>query len=165
MPFQTHANYTWPLGWPGGFASANPHKSVVSPSLGFRAGENGVVVGRFAWADADGIVTNAGTERPTGFVYRNQQAVIADITGRYSNTINAGFPVTLAEGGDFFAAASTDATVGQAVYASTKDGSISTAAKGNPPTDTIDTSWVVARGGAVGELIIINGPMQTPSAA
>lgn len=164
MSFQTHANYNWPTGYEGDFASANPHKTVVSTSLGFRAGKEGVTVGRFAWADAEGILANAGTTRPAGFVYRNQQAYIPTIPGSYTNAINAGFPVTLAEGGDFFARSSTVATTGQSVFASTKDGTISTGDRGSAPTDTVETGWTVARGGDAGELIIINGLNHTPAA-
>lgn len=54
MPFQTHANYSWPAGFPGRIASANPMRSVVSGSEGFRAGYGGVTIGAFAWIDADG---------------------------------------------------------------------------------------------------------------
>lgn len=161
MSFQTHANYTWPIGFEGDFASANPHKTVPSTTLGFKAGTSGVIVGRFAWADDQGFVSNAGSTIPTGFVYRNQQAVITDVTKSYTNTINAGFPVTLVEGGDFWVKSSTESSIGQVVYASTADGSISTAAKGSAPANTVETGWTVARGGKAGDLIIVNGPAHT----
>lgn len=61
--------------------------------------------------------------------------------------------LTVAVRGDYWVVSSTAATVGQAVLASTADGSIST---GTADATHIDTGWVVKTAGAAGEPIIIS---------
>ena len=60
----------------GDFASSNPRSTVLAGQGALVADTAGVTVGRFAWADATGKVTNAGSGVPTGFVHREQQGVI-----------------------------------------------------------------------------------------
>ena len=126
--FQANVNLNNPLAVEGDFASANPRATVLAGESGLVAGPLGVTVGRFAWVLADGkTVTNygEGSGAPTGFVHREQQALITGYLQRASNLIPAGFPVTLHDAGDFFAKVNgTASTIGAALYASYADGSV-----------------------------------------
>lgn len=158
--FQTTVNYTWPQGYPGALASANPRRSVLSPEAGFRVGSKGLTIAAFAWINDDGVtVSNTGTGTPAGFVHRDQQGLTTQYLQSSTMAIPAGFGVTLSEGGDFWAVASTDAQRGQAVYASTTDGTLQTAAAGSPPEGTVATGWTVSQGAQAGTEIIITGPV------
>ena len=160
MGFPKTINYNWTNGFPGGIASANPRRSAIPGSLGFRAGAAGVAVGAFGWVQADGVtVLNkpVGTEAPTGFVLRDQTGLITQYLGESTMTLLSGWNVQLMTGGDYFAVASTAATPGQAVYASTTDGSIKTGAAGTAPSGSVATGFVVTQGGAAGATIIISG--------
>ena len=127
--FQTQVNANQAPAVAGDFASANPRSVVLAGPGGLIAGAGGVTVGRFAWVDDDGItVFNHGTatRKPDGFVHREQQALITQYLSESSNVIPEGFPVTLHNGGDFFAkvTGSTAATIGASVYADYFSGDI-----------------------------------------
>lgn len=158
--FQNSVQYTWPQGYAGALASANPRRTVLSPEGGFRVGEKGLTIAAFAWIDANGeSVSNTGTGKPAGFVHRDQQGLTTQYLQSATMSIPTGFGVTLSEGGDFWAVASTDSQRGDAVYASTTDGTIQTAASGTAPSGTVDTGWRVSQGGAAGTDIIMTGPI------
>ncbi|MXV35748.1 MULTISPECIES: hypothetical protein [unclassified Saccharibacter] len=158
--FQRTVNYTWPQGYAGAIASANPRRSVISPEAGFRVGSSGLVIAAFAWVNQDGMtVSNTGSGKPTGFVHRDQQGLTTQYLQGATMSIPAGFAVTLSSGGDYWALSQTDATVGQSVYASTKDGTLQTAAPGSAPQNTVDTGWIVTQGAPAGTEIIITGPI------
>lgn len=158
--FQNSVNYTWPQGYAGGIASANPRRSVISPELGFRVGPHGLTIAAFAWLDADGLtVSNSGSGTPAGFVHRDQQGLTTQYLQSSTMSIPSGFAVTLSEGGDFWAVSSTDSQRGQAVYAATTDGTIQTAAPGTAPQGTVATGWTVTQGAPAGTEIIITGPI------
>jgi hypothetical protein len=133
MGFQTQVNITPAPAVEGDFASANPRASVIAGPGALVAGPNGVTVGRFAWASADGIVGNSGAGAPTGFVHRDMQALITQWLGEASMVIPEGLMVTLHNQGDFWARSSTAAVIGQKVYANYATGQVTTAATGNPP--------------------------------
>lgn len=139
----------------GDFASSNPRSTVLAGPGALVADTAGVTVGRFAWADANGKVTNAGTGVPTGFVHREQQGVITIWLAEATMVIPAGLGVTLHNPGDFWAATKTVATIGQKVFASNTDGTISTGAAGATIAGSTETDWFVASAGAVGALIKI----------
>lgn len=130
MGFQTQVNINQAPAVAGDFASANPRATALAGAGALVAGAGGVVVGRFAWIDeTDGVTVNSFgrfTGAPSGFVHREQQALITTYLAESGNAIPAGFPVTLHNEGDFFATVggSTAATIGAAVYASYADGSI-----------------------------------------
>ncbi|WAX22783.1 hypothetical protein MAJJADAN_00021 [Pseudomonas phage Amjad_SA] len=147
----------------GDFASANPRASVVSHEGTLVAGVGGVIVGRFAWADANGKVTNAGSGKPTGFVHRRQgAALITAYLDETSNVVPEGFEVTLMATGDYWVAHVTSpATVDQKVFASLTTGEITTDAAGATvvgfiETDFFVTGFPVGGTGAVGELIVMS---------
>ncbi|MFT8720018.1 hypothetical protein [Acetobacter sp.] len=160
MGFPKKINYSWTMGFLGAIASANPRRSAIPGPLGFRAGAAGVTVGAFGWVQADGVtVLNkpVGSEAPTGFVLRDQTGLITEYLGESTMTLIDGWNVQLMTGGDYFAVSSTAATPGQAVYASTTDGSIATGAAGTTPSGHVATGFVVTQGGAAGAIIIISG--------
>ena len=158
--FQQSVSYTWPQGCPGAPASANPIRTAIAPDGGFIAGAGGLTIAHFVWRNEDGLsLSNTGTGIPAGFLYRTQQGLTTQYLQSSTMALPQGFMASIAEGGDFWAIASTAASTGQAVYASTADGSLQTAPAGNAPQGTVATGWTVARGGNAGEPIIISGPM------
>ncbi|GEM17871.1 structural cement protein Gp24 [Gluconobacter oxydans] len=160
MGFPSKINYTWAKGFPGGIASSNPRRSAIPGPMGFIAGATGVTVAAFGWVQADGVtVLNKpiASEAPTGFVLRDQTALITAYLAESTMLLPSGFNVQLMTGGDYFAAASTAATPGQAVYASTTDGTLQTAAAGTAPEGTLATGFIVTQGGEAGSTIIISG--------
>ena len=160
--FQQTVNLQQAAAVAGDFASANPRSSYVGHEGTLVAGSSGVTVGRFAWA-VNGVVSNAGTGKPTGFVAREQGvALITTYLAETSNVIAQGFPVTLQVTGDYWAAVTVaQATVGQKVFASLTDGTIQPAAAGATvagyiETDFFVTGFPVGGTGAVGELVVIS---------
>ena len=139
----------------GDFASSNPRSTVLAGPGALVAGTDGVTVGRFAWADAGGLVRNAGSGVPTGFVHREQQGVITIWLAESTMIVPQGLGVTLHNLGDFWAATKTVATIGQKVFASNSDGTISPGAAGATIAGSTETGWFVASAGAVGSLIKI----------
>lgn len=136
MGFQTQVNVQPAPAVAGDFASANPRATVDAGPSALVAGTNGVTVGRFAWSDSNGLVSSSGIGTPTGFVHREQQALITTFLAEQSNVIPKGLPVVLHSAGDFWAVnnGSAAATVGQKIYANNADGTISAAATGTPTT-------------------------------
>lgn len=130
MPFQNLVNLTPPPAVSGDFASANPRASVLAGPNGLVAGPNGVTVGQFAWVAADGITVDSfgvGNVAPTGFVHRDQQALITQYLAEASNVIPPGFPVTLMDAGDFWdllQGGSGPVAPGSALYARLSDGAL-----------------------------------------
>lgn len=130
MGFQTQVNLYPAPAVAGDFASSNPRAAVLAGPNGLVAGSGGVTVGHFAWVDdVDGITVRSYgtfTGAPSGFVHREQQALIQTYLAESGSNIPAGFPVTLHNQGDFWAlvTGSTAATVGATVYANYNDGAI-----------------------------------------
>lgn len=155
MGFQTQVNIEPAAAVAGDFASANPRSTVLAGPGALVAGEDGVLVGRFAWADEDGVVSNSGTGKPTGFVHREQQGVITIWLMEASMQIPAGLGVTLHNLGDFFAQTTTAATALQKVFASNLNGSIAVGAAGATIADHTETDWYAATTGAANSLIKI----------
>jgi len=160
MGFQHVVNITPAPAVAGDFASGNPRATVLIGPGGFVAAASGVVVGKFAWIEGDGVsVTNSGTydsppssAPPAGFVHRDQQALITEYLGESTQVIPEGFAVTLFSAGDFWAknqgAGAT--TIGGTVYASLVDGSIETTSAG------VATNFTFQSVAQVGELAKIS---------
>lgn len=155
MPFQTTVNITPAPAVAGDFASANPNASVLAGPGAFVAGTGGANVGLFGWADTNGLVTNAGSGVPTGFIHRDMQALIVTWLASASMNIPEGQPVTLMSAGDFWAQTLTVATVGQKVFASNTDGTVKTGAAGATIAGYTETKWSVGSAAAVNELVKI----------
>lgn len=136
----------------GDFASHNPRWSVDAGPGGLVAGIGGVTVGRFAWWDNVNHTTvlNSGAGAPTGFVHREQQALITQYLGNASNIVPVGFPITLMSGGDFWVKndGATEALVGQKAYASLTTGQVSFAASGAPTNAASVTASIAASTGS-----------------
>ena len=153
MPFQKQVNYQQAAAVAGDAASLNPRSTYLAGEGSLVSGATGVTVGLFAWATAAGIVSNAGAGVPSGFVGRENQALITAFLAEGSNLIPTGSPVTLFTAGDFWAVTTTVATVGQKVFANNTTGAISTGAAGATIAGSTETKWVVRDAAAVGELI------------
>lgn len=155
MGFQKTINIQPAPAVEGDFASANPRASVLAGEGAFIADTAGVTVGRFAWADSSGLVTNAGAGAPTGFVHREQQALITAWLGETSMLVPEGLPITLHNEGDFWVKTLTVATVGQKVFASLTTGEVKTDAAGATVAGYVETIFKVGSAGAANELIKI----------
>lgn len=155
MGFQTSINITPAPAVAGDFASANPNASVVAGPGALVAGVGGANVGLFGWADTNGLVTNAGTGAPTGFIHRDTNALITTWLAEASMNIPEGQPVTLMSAGDFFAKTLTAATIGQKVFASNTDGTVKTGAAGATIAGYTETKWYVGSAVGANELVKI----------
>lgn len=136
MGFQKTVNLTPAPAVAGDFASSNPRATVLAGPGGLVAGLGGVTVGKFAWVAADGVtVLSRGTKAiaPSGFVHREQQALIQVYLAESGMNIPQGFPVTLHNKGDFWAVngGAGAFSVGDAVYANYADGTVAQSAATN----------------------------------
>src|ERR1017187_5323351 len=99
--FQTQVNVQPAPAVAGDFASANPRNSVLAGPGALVAGDPGVTIGYFAWADANGAVLNNGYGIPTGFMNRqSNMAVITTWLSSHTNRVPRGLGITLHAAGD-----------------------------------------------------------------
>jgi len=154
--FQTRMNILPPVAVAGDFASQNPRAACLSASgFAYVAGPNGVLVGSFVWADStDTLLSNSGTGAPRGFIAREQQAMLEQYLQSNSMIIPAGFPAIPYNQGDYWGLTNSPATVGQKVFASLADGSISTAAAGSTIAAATSTASSIA-----GDVLTIGGTL------
>lgn len=140
------------VGVPGDRASMNPI-AVIS-----RIAQGTVNVARFVWpgTDTDNQVQNTGTGKPLGFAIRNQSGIIPTYLAEASMAVPSGFPIEVAERGEFFATSANVAAEGQKVFATLADGTLQFGAAGATITGAIETPWVVERGGAANAVIKIS---------
>lgn len=129
MGFQKQVNLTPAPAVAGDFASSNPRATVLAGPGGLVAGALGVNVGKFAWVDDDGVTVQGfgtATKAPSGFVHREQQALIQQYLAEAGVNIPQGFPVVLHNEGDFWAKLAGDnaATIGAAIYADYSNGDV-----------------------------------------
>ncbi|PIT21433.1 structural cement protein Gp24 [Snodgrassella alvi] len=152
MSFQKTLNRDLPVGVEGDFASTNPYHTVLAGEGALKAGADGVTIGVFAWANATtGLVSNKQVQDGIlGFVRRDNTALISQYLAESSMRIPAGFIITLYDKGDFWARFQGGAKIGQKVFASTADGTVTAA--DTAPADTVDTGFVVASNAAAGSL-------------
>lgn len=173
--FQTSVTTQPALGVAGDFASANPFFSYDAGPGGLVAGASGLVMGRFAWVapypqDADNagqVANNSGSGPVSGFVHRRQgKALITTFLASSSMTINSGFPVDLATGGDFLVQndGAAQALAGMKAYASFADGKVKFAATGTQLAGATSTSASIAAGPSVSVTGKIEGNILTVTA-
>ena len=136
MAFQQSVSRYLAPGVKGGWASANPHASLLQSNNGdlgetatpiavWMTGTTGVTIGQFAYADTvTGLVTSAkpagtvmtaaaaGTLR-IGFVQRDQFALITPYMAGAGQTLFQGQPITLLVAGDVWAEFAAGAAYGQ----------------------------------------------------
>lgn len=160
MAFQTQVNLRPGIGQAGHPASTNVASSAIGGYNAFRAGAAGLTVGTFGYRDGtnDSLINNkqaATGQLPIGFIRAAPTSVLS--YGEASTQVfRAGFVVQPVVSGDFFAKSKTTATVGQKVFASTTDGTISTGAAGATVAGHVETDWYVAHGAEAGDLIVIS---------
>ncbi|GAN69298.1 structural cement protein Gp24 [Acetobacter orleanensis] len=158
MAFQTQINTQPAPGLPGAFASLNPTATFPAGEGALVAAAGGCTIGAFGWVQADGrsvanAPANGATTAPDGFVHRDLTGQISSLFDESTQIIPQGFPVSLFTAGDFWASTTTAATPGQAVFASTTNGSLSTAAAGSTVSGAVQTRFYVASACAAGELV------------
>jgi hypothetical protein len=132
--FQTVVNTQPAPAVEGDFCNANPRFSVNAGPGGLVAGDNGVLVGRFAWLsneevdanDAPAIANNFGAGPVAGFVHRDQQGLITGYLQTSSMLVPAGFQMSLMSGGGFWARnnGNTEALPGMKAFANFADGAV-----------------------------------------
>lgn len=144
MGFQKHVNIYPAMGVAGDFASNNPIFSLVAGEGQLKAGEDGVTVGVFAYADlTTGLVSNKYVEGTrVGFVPRSLNMPILGYNEEASLVIPQGREITLIATGDFIVNLEAG-NVGDAIIASKEDGTI-TAVADAEGADGIDTGYVLA---------------------
>ena len=166
--FQTRVQNFPAPGVEGDFASANPRSTTLAGPGGLVCGPVGVFVGRFAWIEPDMKTTNnfgSGPAAPDGFVHRDQQGLLTQYLEVASLLVPAGFPITLHNGGDFWARNLGPAalTKGATVYAGYADGGIYssapagasvTATLGSTNTASLGATFTAAASVASNELVI-----------
>lgn len=153
MAFQKTVK-TYPgIGIPGAYAAINP---IVSTAKGYVAGA-ACNIGGFVWAGTGkkGFVKPTGTGRPLGFAVREITNPLGTAV-KASNTVPAGYPVSVEVKGDFFAVTTTDATVGQKVFAVLTNGTIKTGDAQATIADAVETDFEVIQAGAANDVIIIS---------
>lgn len=116
--FQTFVNRHMAPGVVGAFASMNPRSVVLAgPGALIADSASPVVVGFFAWAASGVAYGSEQSNAQLGFVGNEGQTVITDFLGVSRLSIQAGFPVTLYNRGDFWAQVAGAVTVGAEIYA------------------------------------------------
>lgn len=134
---------------PGSDLTATGTNSTVTVSKTEYSGTDIVITFSVAW-------TATGTGAAVmGFVVRVQMYPNYILNSPGTLTVPSGSALSVAVRGDFYAISKTEATIGQKVFASTTDGSISTGAASGSVAGSVETDFVVKRGGAAGELIVI----------
>ncbi|MGF6806284.1 hypothetical protein OKW30_001410 [Paraburkholderia sp. Clong3] len=112
----------------GDFCDSNPRATVNAGEAALIAGANGVTVGRFAWLDPVDRrrVNSYGAGEPSGFVRRDQQALITAFLAEYGLVMPVGSPITLFSAGGFWVRNDGDATSArdQPAYANNSTGQI-----------------------------------------
>lgn len=170
--FQTTMNSQPAIGIEGDFCSTNPRFSLLASPGGLVAGPNGVSVGRFAWADGDGVVSYGGNGR-IGFIHRSQLSLIfpTSLTGanawpgpQTTMLVVPNAEMSMINSGDVFCRFAAGATVGQKVYANFADGTAVAAATGSPAGATSTGNTISAQtnsftGGIQNGLLTVVGPV------
>lgn len=137
---------------PGAFASNNPRSALVAGGGFFTAGDDGLIMAHFGWADP--VTGKAGNlynaDGLLGFVQPqagNRRRLSVD-----GVSIRPGYPVTLFAGGDFYARFMAGAELYARVYASLLDG----APISGEADAAIATPWYVVQGCPPGGTAIIS---------
>jgi hypothetical protein len=170
MSFQRQVSVELAPAVEGDFASHNPRATVNAGPGGHVAGQNGVLVGRFAWLSAAQVdddsapaqVNNTGAGPISGFVHREQQGLITVYLQDASLLVPAGFPVVLHSAGDFWVrnSGTTAALFGQTAYANISTGLASFAAASSVSsasvTGAIAASTASVTGSISGDLLTVS---------
>jgi hypothetical protein len=146
----------------GDFCNANPRFSVDAGPGGLVAGDNGVVVGRFAWLsfeevdanDAPAIVNNFGSGPPAGFVHRDQQGLITGYLQASSMLIPPGFQMSLMARAGLWAKnnGTNPALPGMKTFANFADGTVSFGPAGSVSSASVTGSIAAGTAAVVGSI-------------
>lgn len=154
MSFQQKVGIGLVGGLPGDPASANPFSTVVKQA------KDSCAPGLFMWGSADGETFSPhGAGKPDAYCMRDQTGVIGGYLQQASNIIPQGFNATGVVDGDWYAVATTTASVKQKVFASNLNGTIATGAAGAAIADHTETDFIVtkvAAPGTAGSAIVIS---------
>lgn len=156
MSFQKKVSTDIAAGIAGQIASLNP---AVFDTNNFPAGENGVTAGLAVWIDAaNESYANAGTGKPLGIAIAEYAHANLDLAEDSSMTIPAGDTVTVLKKGDIYVNCTTASTVGQKIFANTKDGTLKAdaASADTEGSDFVETDFAVVESGSVNSLILIS---------
>jgi hypothetical protein len=148
MPFPRTVNVVGAPAVLGDFCDGSPRSTVDAGEGAFVAGPNGLAVGAFAWADpTNRFLNNTGPGAPTGYVRRNQQALITAFLGDDSLLIPPGYQVEVfnAAGMWVLNSGSTTSAIGNTAYANNANGSVNFAAAGAPTTGASCTGGTLAK--------------------
>lgn len=139
----------------GYFASRNPASVLLAGPVAWRAGNDGLAVARFGFADSDsGLVDNvrSNARQSLGYVFPVVNGNSSIRVWRGQRYARPGVGVTLYRAGDYWVRFAWGAQAGAIVYASTVDG---TAISGE--SDGAEaTRWYVATDTGPGGLAIIS---------
>lgn len=141
----------------GDFCDRNPRSTVDNGAGGFVAGPNGLTVGLFAWADPTNLMlSNTGVGAPTGFIHRDQQALITAFLGDDSLVIPMGYQATAFNAGGFWVlnAGSTTSAIGNVAYANNATGAVTFGAAGSPPTAASVTGSIAVNSGSTSTIAL-----------
>lgn len=175
--FQTAVGVQPAPGVAGDFCNANPRATVDAGAGGIVAGSNGLTIGRFAWlsaqavdgdnapaianntpsAGADGSIANPSTGAPSGFVVREQQALITNFLDDASMAVPKGFQVSLFSEGGFWAKNddTSQALPGNTVYANFADGKAQVSSKTAVVTGSIAAGAASVTGSITGNVLSV----------
>jgi hypothetical protein len=151
--FQSQVNTAQAPAVAGDFATKNPRYFYPAGPGGCVAGPAGCLVARFAWAtpplDGDGspaTVTNSGYGLPTGFIHREQQALIVNYLSPAGMEIQPGFGLTITEDADLWMLneGTTEAVPSMKVYAGLADGKATAAVTGSPTGGGTSTASTIS---------------------
>lgn len=163
MPFQNVVNTFPSPAVEGDFASENPRQSMVVGDSQLLVGVGGVTVGRFAWADANGFVTNAPTGGTApyrmGFCARSGQNYAFFQTWLEGSTllIPEGNVITLHTNADVWVRTTVAAAVvGKKAFASTTDGTIQPGTAGATIAGYVETPWYFVTAAPIGQLAMLS---------
>jgi len=141
----------------GDFCDSNPRSTVDNGAGAFVAGPNGLTVGLFAWADpTNTLLSNTGVGAPTGFIHRDQQALITAFLGDDSMLIPPGYQATAFNAGGFWVlnSGSTTSAIGNTAYANNANGSVAFGSAGSPPTSASVTASIAANTSSAGTIAL-----------
>ncbi|CAG4889347.1 gp53 minor capsid family protein [Paraburkholderia gardini] len=145
----------------GDFCDSNPRATVDAGQGGLVAGPNGVSVGLFAWVDpTDGrSVNNYGAGVPSGFVHRDQQAIITQYLADDTLTMYEGAPITLFNAGGFWVlnAGSSTSAVNQTAYADNSTGAVQFGSNWTGASVTGSIAANVVTGSIAAETLTVTG--------
>lgn len=130
---------------------ATPDQSVYTPT-NYLAGENGVTIGAFCWADTENehCAVCTGSGAPLGFVERVISFPVYDVRQSGTLVVPEGRGLTIAVRGDYYVAAPAGgATVGAQVYVDSSTGAIADSGVEAP-------GWLYKTAGDEGEVVIIS---------